>query len=185
MRSDDLVGLGQLVEQQVVALARGAADAVGAAGGEPQRRVRALQRLGLDHDVVVVPALAAMAEAALGGPRLADDLHRLVEALGRLVDRDAEAVELGLAIALADAEIDAAAGQQVERRDLLGDQHRIVPRQHDHRGAEPDVLGARGEIGQHRHRGRDLALAGEVMLDHEELLEAEPIGFGHIVDEAL
>ena len=182
---DDLVGLGELVEQQVVALARGAPDAVVAAGGEPQRRVRALQRLGLDHDVVVVPVLAAMAEAALGGPRLADDLHRLVEALGGLVDRDAEAVELGLAVALADAEIDPPAGQQVERRDLLGDQHRIVPRQHDHRGAEPDVLGARREIGEHRHRGGHLALAGEVMLDHEELLEAEPVGFGHIVDEAL
>src|SRR5690348_6048243 len=79
-----------------------------------QRRMRALQRLGLDHDVVVLPVLAAMAEATLGGPRLADDLHRLVEALAGLVDRDAEAVELGLAVALADAEIDPAAGEQVE-----------------------------------------------------------------------
>ncbi len=107
---------------------------------------------------------------------LLDDLHRLVEALARLLDRDTEAVELGLAVALADTEIDAAAAQQVERGDLLGDQHRIVPRQTDHRGAEPDVAGARGEIGQHRHRGGDLALAGEVVLDHEELLEAQLVG---------
>ena len=62
---DDLVGLGELVEQQIVALARGAPDAVVAAGGQPERRVRALQRLGLDHDVVVVPVLAVVAEAAL------------------------------------------------------------------------------------------------------------------------
>ena len=182
---DDLVGLGELVEQQIVALARSAADAVGAAGGEPQRRVRALQGRGLDHDVVVVPALAVMAEAGFARPALADHLHRLVETLGRLVDRDAEAVELGLAVALADAEIDAPAAQKVEGGDLLGDQHRIVPRHHHHRRAQPDVAGAGGEIGQHRHRGRDLALAGEMVLDHEELLEAQLVGFDHIVDEAL
>ena len=67
---DDLVGLGELVEQQVIALACRAADAVGAAGREPQRRVRALQGRGLDHDVVVVPALAVMAEARLARPAL-------------------------------------------------------------------------------------------------------------------
>ena len=182
---DDLVGLGKLVEQQVIALARGAADAVGAAGGQPQRRVRALQRRWLDHDVVVAPALAVMAEASFAHPAFLDDLHRLVEALGRLLDRDAEAVELGLAVALADAEVDAPAAQKVERGDLLGHQDRIVPGHHHHRRAQPDVAGAGGEIGQHRHRGRDLALAGEMVLDHEKLLEAQAIGFDHIVDEAL
>src|SRR5690349_3414206 len=187
---DDLVGLRQLVEQQIVALARGTPDAVVAAGGKPQRRVRALQGLGLDHDVLVVPALAMMAEAApilvIGcRPRLADDLHRLVEPIGRLGDRDAEAVELGLAVAFAVAEVDAAAAQQVERRRLLGDQHRIVPRQHHHRGAEPDMTRARGEIGEHRHRRRHLALAGEVVLDHEQVLEAQPVGLGDVLDEAL
>src|SRR5438045_925450 len=45
--ADDLVGLGELVEQQIIAFARRPLDAVGAAGGHPQRRVRALQGLGL------------------------------------------------------------------------------------------------------------------------------------------
>ena len=47
---DDLVGLGELVEQEIVALARSAADAVGAAGGatnillvDPNASVRNLQ----------------------------------------------------------------------------------------------------------------------------------------------
>ena len=182
---DDLVDLGKLVEQQVVALARGAADAVVAAGGQPERRVRALQRLGLDHDVVVLPALAVMAEPALAGPRLADDLHRLVEALGGLRHGNAEAVELGLAVALADAEIDPPAAQEIERGDLLGHQHRIVPGQHDHRRAEADVPGLGRKIRQHGHRGRHLAMTGEVMLDHEELPEAQAVGFDHILDEAL
>src|SRR5579883_979581 len=147
--------------------------------------MRPLQRLGLDHHVVVVPALAVMAEPALAGPCLADHLHRLVEALGRLGHRDAEAVELGLAVALADTEVDAAAAQQIEGCRLFRNECRVVPRQHHHGGAEADVLGPRGEVGQHGHRGRDLALAGEMVLDHEELLEAEPVGFDHILDEAL
>src|SRR5262245_23850065 len=145
----------------------------------------ALHRLGLDHDIVVVPELAVMAEAAVAGPRLADDLHGLVEALGGLRDRDAEAVELGLAIALADAEVDAPAAEKIERGDLLGDQHRVVPGQHHDGGAQANVPRARREIGQYRHRGRNLAMAGEMMLHHEELAETQPIGFAHILDETL
>ena len=181
---DDLVDLRELVEQEIIALARRPADAVVAAGGQPDRRVRALQRLGLDDDIVVVPELAVMAEPALAGPRLADDLHRFVEALGGLGDGNAEAVELGLAVAFADAEIESSAAQEVERGGLLGHQHGIVPGQHDHRRAETDLLGPGGEVGQQRHRGRHLALAGEVMLDHEHLPEAQPIRLDHVVDEA-
>ena len=54
--------------------------------------------------------------------------------------------ELVAAIALADAEIEPPVRQQIEGRGLLGDQDRVVPRQHDDRGAEPDALGARREI---------------------------------------
>jgi len=79
---------------------------------------------------------------------LADHVDRLVEPRGRLVLRDAEAGKLVRAVALADAEIEAAVRQQVEGRGLLGDQHRVMPRQHDDRGAEPDALGARRQIAQ-------------------------------------
>ena len=144
-----------------------------------------LERLGLDHDVVVAPALAVMREAAFGRPRLADDFDGLIEALGRLFDRDAEAVELGLPIALADAEIEAAAREQIERRRLLGDEHGIVPGQHDDGGAEPNVARLRREIGKQGERGRDLAVAGEMMLDQEHVAEAESVGLDHVVDEAV
>ncbi len=181
---DDLVDLGELVEQEIIALARGAADAVMAAGGQPYRRVRALQGFGLDDDIVVVPQLAAVAEPALAGPRLADDLDRFVEALGGLGDWNAKAVELGLAVTFAHAEIESPAAQQVECGGLLGHQHGIVPGQHDHRRAQTDLLGLGGEVRQQRHRGRYLALPGKVVLDHEQLPEAQPIRLHHVIDEA-
>ena len=46
---------------------------------------------------------------------------------------------------------------------LLGDQHRIVPGQHDHGGAEADGFRPGREIGEQGHRGRDLAVAGEMV----------------------
>ena len=50
---------------------------------------------------------------------------------------ESEAGEFVVPVALADPEIEPAARQQIERRRLLRQQHRVVPRQHHHRGAEP------------------------------------------------
>jgi hypothetical protein len=87
-------------------------------------------------------------ETALTHPGFAQHFERLVVAFGRLRDRNAEPGEFAFAIALADTEVDAAAGHQIEGGDLLGQQHGIVPGQHDHRGAEADPRGATGEIAQ-------------------------------------
>src|SRR5208282_3716885 len=122
---DRQIDRADLVEQQIVALARRPRDRFGAAGAHPERRMGFLDRRRLDHDVLEMPALAVMREAPGRAPRLADDLDRLVEALGRLVLWDAEALELGRPVTLADAEIDPAVGEQVERRDLLCKEHRI------------------------------------------------------------
>ena len=43
----------------------------------------------------------------------------------------------------------------------------------------------RREVRQHRHRGRNLAVAGKMMLNHEELPEAQAVGLDHILDEAV
>ena len=170
---DDQIGRRDLVEQQIVALARGAADRLGAAGAHPERRMRLLDRRRLDGDVVVVPQLAVIGKPALGRPRLADDLDRLVETLGRLLLRDAEAGKFIRPVALADAEIEPAVRQEIQGRGLFGDQHRVVPRQHHNRGAETDLLGPRGEIAEQVQRGGDLAKAGEMVLDQEHAGEAE------------
>src|SRR5262249_17381422 len=111
------------------------------------------------------------------------DLDAFIEALRGLDLRNAEALELGIPVALADAEIEAAAGEQVEGRDLLGEQHRVMPGQHHHGGAKPQALGAAGDEAQKIERRRNLAVAGEMMLDHEQALVAELLRMQNVVDE--
>ncbi len=77
-------------------------------------------------------------EALVGHPGFGDDVDGFLEPRLAFLHRNAEAGEFVVAVALADAEIQPPAGQQVDRRRLLGQQHRIVPRQHDHRRAQPD-----------------------------------------------
>ena len=72
-----------------------------------------------------------------------------------------------MAVALADAEIEPAAGDQIERRRLFREQHGIVPGQYHHRRAEPQPRRAHGERGQKHERRGDLVPAGEVMLDQK------------------
>ena len=182
---DDQAGRGDLIEQQVVAIARGAADRLRAAGAEPERRMRLLDRARLDDDIVVAPALALIGEPAGRGPRLADYFHRLVEALGRLLGRDAEAGKFVRAITFADAEIEPPVRQEIEGRGLLGDEDRVVPRQDDDGGAEPDALGPRRQIGEHAHRRRHLAKPGEMVLDQKDARKAEPLGLDDIIDKVV
>ena len=166
-RSIASCGRGQLVEQQLEAAPRHLADRIRIAGRHPDRRMRLLLRRRLDDDVLEVPVLAVMREALVRRPRFDDERETFLEALVGLFHRNAEARELVVAIALADAEFEPAAGQQVDGGGLLGQQHRIVPGQHHHRGAEPQRLGARREPGQQRQARRNLAEASEMMLDHE------------------
>ena len=182
---DDQIGGSDLVEQQIVAVARRASDRFGAAGAEPERGMRRLDRVRLDHHVVEMPALTMMGKPALARPRLADHAHRLVEPLGRLLGRDAEPGEFVSPIAFADPEIEPPVRQQVEGRGLLGDQDRVVPGQHHDRGAEPNALGARGQIGEQAHRRRHLAKAGEMVLDQKNARKTEFLGLDDIIDEVV
>src|SRR5437867_9207138 len=58
-----------------------------------------------------------------------------------------------------------------------------MPGQHEHRGAQSQPARARAEPGQQVERGRDLAIAGEVVLDNECAVEAERLGLDVVVDE--
>ena len=112
-----------------------------------------------------------------------DQADRFLEALGRFLQRNAEALELVRPVSLADAEIEAAVRQNVHRRRLLGEQHGVVPRHHDHGRAEPDLAGPRGKIGQQVERGGNLRAAGEVMLDQEDTVEPQPLRLDDAVDQ--
>src|SRR5690606_25382622 len=89
--------------------------------------------------------------------------------------RNGKAAELVVAVALADAEVEPAVGEEVERRRLLREQHRVVPGQDDDGGAEPKAAGARGKVGEQVERRRDLGPAAEVMLDDEARAVAERV----------
>ena len=172
-----------LAQQHVVAALGDLADRVGAARPHPERRMRFLRGRRLDDDVVELPIFAAMRERRFRDKGLGDHVERFLEALVGLLHRHAKAGKLVPAIAFADAEIEPPAGQQVEGRGLLGQQHRIVPRQHQYRRAEPQMPGARAEPGQQIEARRDLAKAGEMMLDQKRAVIAQRLGLDIIVDK--
>ena len=96
-----------------------------------------------------------------------------------LLGRDAEAAELQARGALADAEVDPAVGDDVERGQRLGRAGRVVV-VGDHLAdavAEADALGQRRRGGQ-EHLGRRAVrvLLEEVVLDLPGVVEAEPVG---------
>ena len=161
------------------------ADRIGVAGALPERRMRLLDGRRLDDDVVELPVLALPREPLVRRPRLGDDVDQFLEPRLGLLHRNAEADELVVAVALADAEIQPPARQQVHRRRLLGQQHGVVPRQHDHRRAEAKRARAGADPGQQVERRGDLAEAGEMMLDDERALVAERFGLDDVLDVVL
>ena len=105
-----------------------------------------------------------------------DDLGRLDKARPRLLHRHAEPLVFDAGRAAPEAEQAAPAAQDIEQRDLLGDAHRVVPRQHDDRGAELDPLRAPGVIGEQLGRRRRHRIAGEMVFEREDRVEAERLG---------
>src|SRR5439155_16455289 len=102
-----------------------------------------------------------------------------------LLHRDAEADELVVPVAFANAKIEPSTRQQVHGRRLLGQQHRVVPGQHDHRGTEAERARSRADPGQQVERRRDLAEAGEMMFHDERALVTQRLGLDDILDVVL
>ena len=143
---------------------------------------------GLHHDVVERPEFALVREPLARRPCAGNDLDRLLVARVGLLPRNIEAHELVVAVALADAKIEPAARHHVDRRRLLGEQHRVVPRQHHHRAADAQRGRSHGKAGQQRQRGRNLVPAGEMMLDQKRRAIAQRLGLDvqlQVVMEAL
>ena len=109
--------------------------------------------------------------AAVGG--VEDQPGGLVEAVARLRHVDAEARVLAPRQAATQAEHGPAIREVVEQHDLLRHAQRIVPRQDEGAGAEPDALGLSGQPGEELRVVRTGRVVEEVVLDHEHLVEAE------------
>ena len=93
------------------------------------------------------------------------------------VDVAAEGGVLQVAVAAADADLDAAAAEGVDDRDVLGQPDRVLQRQDRDRGAEPDPRGAGRRVGEERPRRRQAAAAvRHVVLGDPADVEAELVG---------
>ena len=117
------------------------ADGADVRAGDPERRVRLLQRLG-DHVARGKIVVLAVEFPVVTGEHRDDGAHRLLPAVALVAHAHAERMQLRRPRRLAHAEIDAPAGEQIECRHLLRDALRLVGGELDHAVAEPDVLGA-------------------------------------------
>ena len=112
------------------------------------------------RDLVV---LAVVAEEILGEGTIED----VAEFLGHLqigFDIDAEPLEFIGLVAGADTEHQAPVRERVGGRNLGGEPRRVVERQDDDRGAEPDFFGNRGAVRNHHQRRRAEAVIREMVL---------------------
>ncbi len=107
---------------------------------------------------------------------LADQLCGLGKARPRLTHRYAESGVFDARRPAAKAEEATPAREDVEECDPFGDTDRVVPGEHDDRRPEDDALGAAGEVGQELERCRRHRIAGEMVLEREERVEAERLG---------
>ena len=179
----DLLRRRELVEQEIEAAACAGRDRGFAAGRQPQRRVRPLVRRRFDNHLVEAEEAAAVRKGLIRGERTHEHIEHLLEARLGLIGRHREACELVVAVAFADSEIEPAAREKIQGRNLLGKQHRIVPWQHKNRRAEAKARRTSRDKGQEGERRRDLADVGEVMLGHEARMETERFGLDVGFDE--
>ncbi len=142
------------------------------------RRVRLLERLGANAQVVGAVVLSLEGDSVLR-PTLLDQPDSLVEHLARPGLIHAEAGELHRLVAAAEPEVDAAVAHEIEQREVLGHADRIVERQHDDAGPEPDAARARCHRGQRDLGRRQVAVLAEVVLRRLDRVEAQILGGIH------
>ena len=95
------------------------------------------------------------------------------------------AVEFALIGALAEAEFEPSAREQIEQRRLAGELDRVPVGRHHDRGAEADARGVRGEVGEQLERaGRDGHLDGVMLGGPDDIETALVRHLHHLGDVA-
>src|SRR5229473_1074604 len=166
---------------EAVAVARGAAQGRRSEAADPNRRMRFLDRLGRELDLVDLEEFALEGER-FAVEQFADDVERLVGTTAALVEGDCETLELLDLVADAHAEFEASARDSVDHGDILGEAHRVMERHQQHAERDTDTLGARGDRGGGReHRGQ-IAVLDEVMFGEPAIVEAVILGPYNLVE---
>ena len=171
-----VVGDAQIaLRQQVQIEAGGAARGRFAHGREPERRMRLAHRLGRDVDRPQTIVLPRERERRLG-PGAAHHRDALLGERYPVGAPPPERLELLVAVAHAEAEHHATAGEHVDGGDVLRQLERVVERQQQDVGRELHLLRARRDRGQQWNRRRRVAVLGEVVLGDPDRVEAELLG---------
>ena len=170
-----LADLGQPREQpvQLLAVAAGVHPAValddGAAQGgvavpaDQQRDLLGGRGALLERrERVELAVVAEEVLLVLGSGQAAQDVHALVHPLAAPRPRDAEGLEVLGPRGQPDAEAEPVAGQEGDRRGLLGDEHRRPHRQLQHERREPERRGDGREVGGQHHRLDELLVLEEL-----------------------
>ena len=110
-------------------------------------RMRLLHRLGDDVDLADLVELALVLKWS--GPGLQDDLQRLFEALAAFFRVNPPVVKLLELIPPAYTKEQPAFRHDIDGGKILGDDHRVVERQHHHGCADLDPLGNGRCVGRH------------------------------------
>ena len=142
-----------------------------------------MSRRRLDHNILEMPKATLVREALARGPGPRHHLKGFLETRFGLFGRDLKSLELAVAVAFADAEIEPALRKEIERCRFFGEQHRIVPRRHDDCRAEPKRLRAHGQRGEQHQGRRDLIPAAEMVLNREARVKAERLGLDIEIEE--
>ena len=133
--------------------------------------MRFLQRLWPAGDFLIAPCFAGIAEC-FAGPSAHKDLNAFVKArLRSITVKSMLHVILGHAAAQAD--VQAAAGENIQHGAFFSEPHGIVERQHTDQIAEPQPLGAPRQRGDHQIGRRQHAVVGVMMLGEPGFVELE------------
>src|ERR1017187_8742388 len=178
---DLLLLLGESAEGQPEAAhpALGCVD-LGAGTGDcnPQGRMRLLVGLGNDGPLGHRPRSSLVREAFLG-PHLGQTMDELVPGFLGLVGVGAKAGQFRPGCGAAGADVETAAGKNIEDGGALGDFDRMIELGHAHDDAVTDAhfFGLHRARGQEQLGGRAMRIFfEEVMLDGPDGIEAELIG---------
>jgi hypothetical protein len=165
----------ELEAERAETSAAGHLDRLELAARDPQRRVGPLARLR-DHVAQREVEVLAVVLPTLLPEHRHEAAHRVLPHRALVSEATVEGVELGDAAALADAELDSAVAEEVERADPLGDARRRVGRELHDAMAEADVLRPLAGGGEeHLGRGRMAVLLEEVVLDLPRVVVAEGV----------
>ena len=168
--------LDQRRHDQPGAIAHGAGARRGRGGADPER-----QRAGLDRRRPQQAAFhvvdAPLVVEALATPGETQDVERLLEGSGARLVVPAEALELGRPIALSQPDLDAAAGNVVDHRQVLGQPQRMAVQRRQRHALADAAVGSGDREGGTGDDGRGAVAVGlAVMLAGPDRVEAQPIG---------